>query len=178
MKRIKILTLITVLFSIGITMAQTKKDSDNTKMGMQNIKTPAWRQNQNEASIALSINGKKQMQLKLEERSLKAFQQAFEEKRYTIILKNTESTGMIQGAYPFLLQTKIYVNGNQIEVIEEEQEIEMFPGDIFIPITYFACFPPIGTAIGATVPKDQIKIELSVQSLQDKTQVDALVFFL
>ncbi|MEM6866741.1 MAG: hypothetical protein AAF575_16230, partial [Bacteroidota bacterium] len=63
MKRIKILTLMTVLFSIGITMAQTKKDSDNTKMGMQNIKTPAWRQNQNEASIALSINGKKQMQL-------------------------------------------------------------------------------------------------------------------
>ena len=168
----------TVLFSIGITMAQTKKDSDNTKMGMQNIKTPAWRQNQNEASIALSINGKKQMQLKLEERSLKAFQQAFEEKRYTIILKNTESTGMIQGAYPFLLRTKIHVNGNQIEAIEEEQEVDMFPGDIFIPIEQFALLDALVAVMEQIGPKDQIKIELSVQSLQDKTQVDALVFFL
>ncbi|MEL6306462.1 MAG: hypothetical protein AAFQ20_16995 [Bacteroidota bacterium] len=178
MKRIKTITLMTVLFSIGITMAQTKRDNDNTKMGMQNIKTPVWHQNQNEASIALSINGKKQMQLKLEERSLEALKQAFEEKRYTIMLKNPKDSGLKEGNHPFVFRTRIFVNGTQMEEIEEEEEINMFPGDIFIPITHFACFPPVGNIIADTAAEDELKIELSIQSLKNEQQVDALVFFL
>lgn len=174
----KQIQLLLVVLMLGTLQAQTHPENESVKMRMQNNNMRPKHQGVMQQPFVLTINNKKELQLELEERSLEALEQAFEEKRYTIILKNPENSGFAKEGHPFVFRTRIFVNGTQVEEIEEEEEINMFPGDIFIPITHFACFPPVGTIIADTAAEDELKIELSMQSLKNEQQVDALVFFL